>query len=543
MPTKNKIKTAIVIGSGFGGLASAIRLQSLGFKVIVCEKRDMAGGRAYVYKQDGFTFDAGPTVITAPTCLEEVFETAGKDIADYCKLMPVHPFYQLCWEDGVRFNYGSSLKETTDQIQAISGSEDVAGYKKFLAFTEEVFREGYEKLSAVAFLDWWSMVKVAPQLIKLKAYQSVYQTVGQFIKNEKIRQAFSFHTLLVGGNPFETPSIYTLIHFLEKKWGVFFPEGGTGALVQAFVRLFKENGGELLLNCELDQIVVKDQQVTGVRTRAGEFIAADLVVSNADVMHTYKHLLSKSARGPAAAKDLAQKRYSMSLFLIYFGAKKKFDNIAHHMVLFGPRYKELLQDIFKKGELADDFSLYLHAPTVTDPSLAPEGCEGFYVLSPVPHLGLSDIDWNVEGPKYADRILTYLDKHYLHGLKENLVTQKIFTPLEFEKELNAHNGSAFSLEPILTQSAYFRVHNRDKDIAGLYFVGAGTHPGAGLPGVVQSAKATCALISEDYGMKAQVPSAGSAKQAADKKTFERGTQPSETSKTASKTDSKKLELN
>jgi phytoene desaturase len=504
MPTKkNQKKTAVVIGSGFGGLASAIRLQSLGFKVVVCEKRDMPGGRAYVYKQDGFTFDAGPTVITAPTCLEEVFQSVGKDISDYVTMLPVTPFYQLCWEDGVRFNYGADLDETTAQIKKISGDADVEGYKKFLAYTEEVFREGYEKLSAVAFLDWWSMVRVAPQLLKLKAYQSVYQTVSQFIKNEKIRQAFSFHSLLVGGNPFETSSIYTLIHFLEKKWGVFFPKGGTGALVQGFVKLFKENGGELILNCELDQIVVKDNKVTGVRTQAGDFIQADLVISNADVMHTYKKLLSQNPRGKEMSQELGQKRYSMSLFLIYFGAKKKFDNIAHHMVLFGPRYRELLQDIFKNGELADDFSLYLHAPTVTDPSLAPEGCEGFYVLSPVPHMGLSDIDWNVEGPKYADRILTYLDKHYLHGLKENLVTQKIFTPIEFEKELNAHHGSAFSLEPILTQSAYFRVHNRDKDIEGLYFVGAGTHPGAGLPGVVQSAKATCALIADDYGMKAQ----------------------------------------
>ncbi|MEY4615155.1 MAG: hypothetical protein RJB66_115 [Pseudomonadota bacterium] len=498
MHIKKKNPKAIVIGSGFGGLATAIRLQSQGFQVTICEKRDQPGGRAYVYKQDGFTFDAGPTVITAPSCLEEVFESVGKRLSDYCELMPVNPFYQLCWEDGTRFNYGQNLDETLRQITALSGTKDAEGYRQFLSYSEEVFKEGYEKLSAEAFLDWWSMIRVAPQLVKLKAYQNVYQTVGQYVKNEKLRQAFSFHSLLVGGNPFQTSSIYTLIHFLEQKWGVTFPRGGTGALVKAFTRLFHENGGKLLLNCEIDQILVDNKHVSGVRTRRGETLAADLVVSNADVMHTYKNLLDRHPRGPEMTKAIDKKSFSMSLFLIYFGTKKKFSNLAHHMVLFGPRYKDLLADIFDKGHLADDFSLYLHAPTQTDPSLAPEGCETFYVLSPVPHLGLADINWKTEAPKYAQKIINYLEKHYLPGLSENIVTQKIFTPNDFEKELNSYHGSAFSLEPTLTQSAYFRTHNRDEKIAGLYFVGAGTHPGAGLPGVVQSAKATCGLIAEDY---------------------------------------------
>lgn len=498
-------RTAIVIGSGFGGLAAAIRLQSMGYNVTICEKRDQPGGRAYVYKQDGFTFDAGPTVITAPTCLEEVFATAGKNIHDYVELLPVNPFYQLCWEDGTRFDYGANLEHTFEQIRKMSGNADVEGYQKFLNFSKEVYKEGYENLSAVPFMDWWSMIRVAPELIRLKAYQNVYQTVSQYVKNEKLRQAFSFHSLLVGGNPFETSSIYTLIHYLEISGGVTFPKGGTGALVQAFVRLFKENGGRLLLNCELDQIATAQNQVKGVFTKDGQWLPADIVVSNADVMHTYKHLLRHDHRGTEMTKSLNQRRYSMSLFLIYFGAKKKFKNIAHHMVLFGPRYRELLSDIFKKGHLADDFSLYLHAPTMTDPQLAPEGCEGFYVLSPVPHLGLADIDWKAEGPRYAQRILDYLETHYLPGLKDSLVTQKIFTPLDFESELNAHLGNAFSLEPILTQSAYFRTHNRDKKIEGLYFVGAGTHPGAGLPGVIQSAKATCGVIAEDYKMDTRPP--------------------------------------
>lgn len=491
---------AVVIGSGFGGIAAAIRLRSLGIDVTICEKLDQPGGRASVFKQDGFTFDAGPTVITAPTCLEDVFNVIGKRLEDYCELLPVYPFYQLCWEDGTRFNYGDNLNETLKQILDISGKQDAEGYKEFLAYTEEVFKEGYEKLSDEAFLDWWSMIRVSPQLISLKAYQSVYKTVSQFISNEKIRQVFSFHSLLVGGNPFETSSIYTLIHFLEKKWGVTFPKGGTGALIQAMVKAFKEANGKLLLNCELDEIVTSAGKVEGVRTSTGLFLPADIVVSNADVMHTYKKLLKKTPRGSEMHRSLNKKRYSMSLFLIYFGAKKKFKNISHHMVIFGPRYKEHLKDIFHGDTLPEDFSLYLHAPTVTDPSLAPKDCEGFYVLSPVPHLGNAKINWKTEGPKYAERILDYLDKNYLPDLKENLVTQKIFTPEDFAHNLNAHVGSAFSLEPILTQSAYFRVHNRDEKIKGLYFVGAGTHPGAGIPGVVQSAKATCKVISADYSI-------------------------------------------
>jgi phytoene desaturase len=503
MPTKpSSLQTAIVIGSGFGGLAAAIRLQGLGFDVTICEKRDQPGGRAYVYRQDGFTFDAGPTVITAPTCLDEVFESVGKNLRDYCELLPVHPYYQLCWEDGTRFDYGGDLQETLRQIKSIGGQGDADGYKEFLAYTEEVFKEGYEKLSAEPFLDWWSMIRVAPQLVRLKAYQSVYQTVAQYIKDEKIRQVFSFHSLLVGGNPFQTSSIYTLIHFLEKKWGVSFPKGGTGALVQAFATVFKENGGKLRLNSELSEIIVENSRVTGVRLTGGETLAADIVVSNADVTHTYRELLKNTDRGRSMTQRLASKRYSMSLFLIYFGAKKKFKNIAHHMVIFGPRYRELLSDIFQNGILADDFSLYLHAPTVTDASLAPDGCEGFYVLSPVPHLGNSDIKWDEVGPKYADRILSYLDQNYLPGLKANLITQRIFTPVDFQTELNAHHGSAFSLEPILTQSAYFRIHNRDEALKGLYFVGAGTHPGAGVPGVIQSAKATCKVIADDFGLRA-----------------------------------------
>lgn len=490
---------AAVIGSGFGGLSAAIRLQSAGFETTIYEKRDLPGGRAYVFKDQGFTFDAGPTVITAPHCLEELFELSGRKLSQYVELLPVQPFYQLCWDDGYRFDYDGNLESTLKQIQDRCPA-DVEGYQRFLKYSKEVFDAGYTELVHVPFLDFKSMLKAAPDLVRLKAYRSVYSQVSNYIQDSRLREAFSFHSLLVGGNPFETSSIYTLIHYLERNWGVYFPKGGTGALIAALVRLFKDLGGVMYLNTPVEEINVCDNQIQGLKINGlnEEF---DLVVSNADVMHTYSNLLGTHRQGQKMSAQLAKKRWSMSLFLIYFGTKRKYPKIAHHSVLFGPRYRGLLQDIFHKGELAADMSLYLHAPTVSDPSLAPPGHEAFYVLSPVPHLGLSDkaggIDWKTEGPKYADRILERLEHTLLPNLRAELVTQRIFTPDDFKTELNAHHGSAFSLEPILTQSAYFRTHNRDPKIKGLYFVGAGTHPGAGVPGVVNSAKATHQVIQDD----------------------------------------------
>lgn len=492
-------KKAAVIGSGFGGLASAIRLQSAGFDVTVFEKRDLPGGRAYVFKEKGFIFDAGPTVITAPETLAELFAISGRKIEDYVELMRVEPFYKLFWHDGVQFDYGGDVEDTISQINRISPS-DAEGYRKFLSYSKEVYHEGYEKLAAKPFLNVWSMVKTAPQLLRLRADRSVYETVGRYIKNEHLRQAFSFHSLLVGGNPFSTSSIYTLIHYLERKGGVYFPRGGTGALVQALVTLFKELGGKLELSCEVDEILTRGQKVTGLKLKEGRTEKFDLVVSNGDVVHTYKHLLRSENTAKETARRVESMRHSMALFLIYFGTKKTYPELAHHNVIFGPRYRGLLDDIFKRGKLPDDFSLYLHAPTRTDASLAPQGHECFYVLSPVAHLGNLKVDWSVEGPKYAEKILNYLEEKYLPGLKENLVVKKIVTPDDFKRDLNAHVGSAFSLEPVLHQSAYFRTHNRDASVKGLYFVGAGTHPGAGVPGVISSAKATVSVIHEDMGM-------------------------------------------
>ena len=495
--TMKRRPAAAVIGSGFGGLAAAIRLQAAGFRTVIFEKRDLPGGRAYVYRQDGFTFDAGPTVITAPECLEELFALAGRRMRDHVTLVPVEPFYRLFWEDGVRFDYGNDDERTFAQIRARSPG-DVQGYRDFLRYAEAVFREGYEKLGHVPFPDLWSMVRVAPQLASLAAYRSVYGTVSRYIRDPHLRQALSFHSLLVGGNPLTASSIYTLIHYLERKWGVWFPMGGTNALVGALVRLYEELGGELRLDSEVASIRTEGSGVTGIEPRAGGFEPFDLVVSNADVVHTYERLLGHHEAGVRAARRLKRMKHGMSLFLVYFGTRKRYPDILHHNILFGPRYRQLLGDIFDRGVLPADFSLYLHAPSYTDPSLAPPDCHAYYVLAPVPHLGKAGIDWESEAPRYAGQVLSCLEQRVMPGLTDDLVTQRIFTPRDFSRELNAHLGSAFSLEPRLTQSAWFRVHNRDRRFRGLYFVGAGTHPGAGVPGVVNSAKATAGVVLEDW---------------------------------------------
>lgn len=484
---------AAVIGSGFGGLACAIRLQKSGYDVTIYEQRDKPGGRAYVYHDEGFTFDAGPTVVTAPHCIEELFDSKAQQ-EQYFKLVEVTPFYKLLWENGTSFDYCNDDEKLKRQILDIN-AEDWEGYLRFKEYSKKVFEAGYEDLAHVPFLKVSDMFKVAPQLIKLKSYKSVYSIVSQFIKHDKLRQAFSFHSLLVGGNPFSTSSIYTLIHFLERKWGVFFPEGGTGAMVSGLVSYFEDLGGKIKLSEPVERILTLNGNVSGVQTKNGAE-RYDFVVSNADVNFTYNRLLEKEPLVKSKQKSLNRARYSMSLFLIYFGTNKTYENLEHHNVVFGPRYKSLLTDIFSKGKLSQDFSLYLHRPTATDKSLAPEGCDNFYVLSPVPHLGKAQIDWDMEKDNYADSILSYLEKHYMPGLKEHLVTKRIFTPYDFKMELGAFHGSAFSLEPVLQQSAYFRTHNRDSRLGGLYFVGAGTHPGAGIPGVINSAKATSAIILE-----------------------------------------------
>jgi len=488
-------RRAVVIGAGFGGIALAIRLQRAGVQTTLVEKRDKAGGRAYVWKEQGFTFDAGPTVITDPDCLTELFEGTGSELKDYVELMPVDPFYRLCWEDGAFFDYNNDQAAMERQMAAFNPA-DVKGYEQFHAHSEALYQEGYIKLGSVPFQSFWTMMKAAPVLARLEAWNSVYDMVARYIQDPHLRQAFSFHTLLVGGNPFKSSSVYSLIHALERRGGVWFARGGTGALIAGLIRFFEDLGGVVRLNSAVERIETEGERATGVVLEGGEVIPADMVASNADVVHTYDRLLGQSPRGKAKAKSLKSKRFSMSLFVLHFGTSKPQSHLAHHTICFGARYRELISEIFAGPSLPEDFSLYLHAPCATDPSMAPEGMSSHYVLSPVPHLGAADIDWSVKGPEYRERIIDYLEERYIPNLRRDLVTTHIWTPLDFKDDLNAHLGSAFSLEPILTQSAWFRPHNRDDVIPNLYIVGAGTHPGAGIPGVVGSAKATAGLMLE-----------------------------------------------
>jgi phytoene desaturase len=410
-------------------------------------------------------------------------------------LVPVSPFYRLQWPDGTSFDYSNDDERLMQEIGKLDPA-DIEGYRRFLIYSAGVYKEGYEKLGAVPFLDFKSMLSAAPALARYQAWRSVYSIVSSFVRNEKLRQALSFHTLLVGGNPMTTSAIYALIHKLERDGGVWFANGGTNALIDGMARHFCRLGGELRLGDPAEEIESQGDRVTGVRTKSGWRGNFDAVASNGDIVHSYD-LLKLNRRGEKAAAKLRRRRFSPSLFVVHFGARGDWPEVAHHTILFGPRYQGLLSDIYKHGRLADDPSLYLHHPTVTDPSMAPPGCSSFYVLAPVPHLGKLDIDWESEGARYRDRILAILEQRLMPGLRDKIEICFHYTPEDFRTDLKAHLGSAFSLEPLLTQSAYFRVHNRDDVISNLYFVGAGTHPGAGIPGVVGSAKATAGLMIDD----------------------------------------------
>ena len=482
----NRRPHAIVIGSGFGGLAAAVRLGARGYRVTVLEKLDAPGGRAYVYQQDGFTFDAGPTVVTAPFLFEELWSLCGKHLSDDIDLRPVTPFYRVRFHDGVSFDYSGDAEVMRREVAKFAPG-DVDGYERFVAMSEQIFRVGFEQLADVPFGSWTDMAKIVPDMVKLQSYRTVYSLVSRFVKDDRLRQVLSFHTLLVGGNPYSTTSIYTLIAFLERKWGVHFPMGGTGALVKGLCNLIDGQGGEVRCSAAVEQIIVEQQRAKGVLLANGERIEADVVVSNADSAWTYRYLVPGDARRRWTDRRIDKQRYSMSLFVWYFGTKRKYPDVAHHTILLGPRYKGLLDDIFERHVLADDFSLYLHRPTATDPGLAPDGCDGFYVLSPVPNL-LSETDWSDTAERYRKSIADLLSRTILPGLDESIVTSRLLTPQDFQDRLSSFRGAAFGLEPVLTQSAFFRPHNRSEDIDRLYLVGAGTHPGAGLPGVLSSAR-------------------------------------------------------
>lgn len=490
------MKSAVVIGSGFGGLALAIRLQAAGIQTTIIEARDKPGGRAYYWERDGFIFDGGPTVITDPPCLTQLWALTGHDMAQDIELIPVMPFYRLNWSDGTNFDYSNDETKLRSEIAKLNPA-DVEGYAKFLDYSAGVHDEGYVKLGTKAFLDFASMIKAAPALAKYQAWRSVYSMVSSFVKNEKLREALSFHTLLVGGNPMKTSAIYALIHKLEKDGGVWFAKGGTNRLVAAMVRQFERIGGKLILGDAVERIETQGERTTGIVTQSGHRIDCDAVATNGDIMHSYRDLLGHHPRGKKAAASLSRKKFSPSLFVVHFGVKGTWPGIPHHMILFGPRYKGLLDDIYTHGVLPQDFSLYLHHPTVSDPSMAPEGCSTFYALAPVAHQGKLPIDWEEMGPVFEKRILDEVGRRLIPDIHERIVTKFHYTPADFGTDLNAHLGSAFSLEPVLTQSAWFRVHNRDDVLSNLYFVGAGTHPGAGIPGVVGSAKATAELMIED----------------------------------------------
>jgi phytoene desaturase len=488
------VTTAAVIGSGFGGLALAIRLQSAGVQTTIIEARDRPGGRAYVWERDGHVFDAGPTVITDPACLRELWELTGANMTGDVELIPVSPFYRLSWPDGTTFDYVNDDEQLEAQIARLEPA-DVEGYRKFLRYAAGVYKEGYEELGAVPFLDFKSMLRAAPKLARYQAWRSVYSTVSRFVRNDKLRQALSFHTLLVGGNPMTTSAIYALIHKLERDGGVWFARGGTNQLVAGMIRHFERLGGKVRLDDPVIAIEANGNRVTRVRTQSGWAGTFDAVASNADVVRTYGMVDHPAAK--RAERKLKRKRFSPSLFVLHFSTDGSWPDVPHHNILFGPRYAGLVNDIYRGETLAQDPSLYLHHPTATDPGVAPAGRATFYALAPVPHLGRGKIDWEKEGPAYAERIIDILEERMLPGLRDRLGGHFHFGPVEFEKELNSHLGSAFSLEPILTQSAYFRVHNRDDTLHNLYFVGAGTHPGAGIPGVVGSAKATAGLMIAD----------------------------------------------
>jgi phytoene desaturase len=489
-------KKAAVIGAGFGGLALAIRLQSAGIETTIFEARDKPGGRAYFWVKEGHVFDAGPTVITDPDCLKELWSLTGADLARDVELVPVTPFYRLSWPDGSVFDYSNDDRELEAQIAALNPA-DVEGYRRFLTYSEAVYEEGYRKLGAVPFLHFSAMIRAAPALIREQAWRSVYAKVSSCVRSEKLRQALSFHTLLVGGNPMTTSAIYALIHKLERDGGVWFAKGGTNALIRGMANHFERIGGRMRLAEPVEAIETDGVRATGVRTRAGGSQGFDMVASNGDVVHSYG-LVEGHERGPAAVRRLKRKRFSPSLFVVHLGTEGSWPDIPHHSILFGPRYAGLLGDIYRRGLLPADPSLYLHHPSATDPDMAPPGRSTLYALAPVPHLGKLRMDWKKDGAAYADAIIDLLEQRLMPGLRSRIKVRFHYAPDDFAEDLGAHLGSAFSLEPLLTQSAWFRVHNRDSAIENLYFVGAGTHPGAGIPGVVGSAKATAGLMIDDF---------------------------------------------
>ena len=477
---------AVVIGSGFGGLAAAIRLGARGYRVTVLEKMDKPGGRAYVREIDGHVFDRGPTIVTAPFLLEELWRLCGRSLADDVTLKSLTPFYRIRFSDGATFDCSGDEAAMRQEVGRLSPG-DVDGYEAFMRASSEIYRVGFEELGEVPFDSIADMARILPDMIRHQSYRSVYSAVSKYVRDPRLRIALSFHPLLIGGNPFAVTSIYCLISYLERRFGVHFAIGGTGQLVSGMVRLIEQQGGSIRCGAEVREILVEDGRATGAVLASGEHLPAGIVVSNADAAWTYRRLLPEIHRRRWTNRKIDNSRYSMGLFVWYFGTRRRYEDVEHHTILLGPRYRGLLTDIFKRKVLPDDFSLYLHRPTATDPSLAPEGCDTFYALSPVPNLE-GPTDWAEAAEPYRQSIEAYLGETILPGLRSELTVSELVTPQYFRNELLSHSGAGFSLEPVLTQSAWFRPHNRSEEIENLFLVGAGTHPGAGLPGVLTSAK-------------------------------------------------------
>ncbi len=478
---------SVVIGSGFGGIAAALRLKAKGNNVTLIEKHPDLGGRARVFKKNGFIYDGGPTVITAPYLINELFELFKKDPKDYLELSPLKIWYQFIFEDKTKFNYSGDEIDMKKQIEKIN-QEDVLGYEKLLNFTRKIFDKGFTELADVPFDKPFVMMQQLPALLKLKSYKSVYSLVSSYIKNEKLRRIFSMHPLLVGGNPFTTTSIYGLILYLEKKWGIHYSMGGTGNIIKGFEKLMEEVGIKVIKGNEVKKIISNKKKITGVELDNQTIIRSDNVVCNADPPAVYEKMLDINKNNSFLFRWKKNRmEYSMGLFVYYFGTKEKYENVEHHTIKFGKKYKEHLNDIFNNKKLNEDISYYLHRSTATDKSMAPEGNDCFYVLVPVPN-NQSKINWSFEGEKMKNLIIDKMEKDLMPNLRLNIVEDFYLTPDYFEKDLNTKYGSGFSIQPKFSQSAYFRFHNKSEIYDGLYFVGAGTHPGAGVPGVLSSAK-------------------------------------------------------
>ncbi|MEH3116843.1 MAG: phytoene desaturase [Methylorubrum populi] len=493
VPELDRRPHAVVIGSGFGGLAAAVRLGARGYRVTVLERLGQPGGRARVHRQDGFTFDAGPTIVTAPFLFEELWRLCGREMREDIALVPMQPFYRIRFEDGRSFAYSGDRAAMRAEVARFA-PDDVPGYERFMAHSAAVCRVGFEELGHVPFDSLGAMLRIAPDLLRLSGHRSVYDVVARFIRDERLRTIFSFHPLLIGGNPFRASGIYCLIAHLERQWGVHFAMGGTGRLVDGLVGLIRGQGGAIRCGAEVARIRVERGTATGAILAGGETIPADILVSNADSAFTYGTLLGGTTRR-WSARRLARAASSMGLFVWYFGTRRKYPAVDHHTILMGPRYRGLLRDIFERKHLAEDCSLYLHRPTATDPLLAPPGCDAFYVLAPVPNLAGGQ-DWAQLAEPYRQRIARVLEGSVLPGFTDALVTSKVTTPQDFETDFLSFRGSGFGLEPVLTQSAWFRPHNRSEDVANLFLVGAGTHPGAGLPGVLSSARVLDSVVPD-----------------------------------------------